>query len=133
MGSTISYLAFNEVGVTIACLAGAFTFIVLTWNAIKALKEWIASLREPTNERLAEGETVLKDHEERISTMEHCCVEVQNGLTMDREFQKSEIEMNKLMLRAIKQLLKHELDGNDVKGLGNMADEIDTYLVAHLL
>ena len=133
MGSTISYLAFNEVGVTIACLAGAFTFIVLTWNCIKAIKEWITSLREPTNERLAEGESILKNHEERIVTMEHCCVEVQNGLTMDRQFQESEIEMNKLMLRAIKQLLKHELDGNDFKVLGTMAAEIDTYLVAHLL
>ena len=133
MGSTISYLAFNEVGVTIACLAGAFTFIVLTWNCIKAIKEWVASLREPTNERLAEGESLLKNHEERISNMEHCCVEVQKGIATDRQFQESEIEMNQLMLRAIKQLLKHELDGNDVKGLGNMADEIDTYLVAHLL
>lgn len=133
MGSTISYLAFNEVGVTIACLAGAFTFIVLTWNCIKAIKEWITSFREPTNERLTEGEQVMQDHEKRISAMEHCCVEVQNGIASDRQFQESEIEMNKLMLRAIKQLLKHELDGNDVKGLGSMADEIDTYLVAHLL
>ena len=133
MGSTISYLTFNEVGVTIACLAGAFTFIVLAWNCIKAIKEWITSLREPTNARLAEGESILKDHETRITTMEHCCVEVQNGIASDRQFQESEIEMNQLMLRAIKQLLKHELDGNDVKGLSNMADEIDTYLVAHLL
>ena len=129
----MEYLAFNEVGVTIACLSGAFAFVVLTWNCIKAIKEWIASLREPTVERLNEGEEVLKNHEQRISAMEGCCTEVQAGIAADRKFQESEIEMNQLMLRAIKQLLKHELDGNDVKGLGTMADEIDTYLVAHLL
>ena len=127
----MEYLAFNEVGVTIACLAGAFTFVVLTWNAIKAIKEWIASLREPTNTRIREDEATLQDHEERITHLEECCSEVRGKLASDWEFQQDEIEMNRLMLKSIKQLLKHDIDGNDTEGLKAMEDEIDNYLVEH--
>lgn len=127
----MEYLAFNEVGVTIACLAGAFTFVVLTWNAIKAIKEWIASLREPTNNRIREDEAVLQDHEERITHLEECCSEVRGKLQSDWQFQQDEIEMNRLMLKSIKQLLKHDIDGNDTDGLKAMENEIDSYLLEH--
>lgn len=127
----MEYLTFNEVGVTIACLAGAFTFIVLTWNCIKAIKEWIASLREPTNERLSEGEETIKDHEKRITRLEECCDEVHGKLQSDWQFQQDEVEMNQLMLKSIKQLLKHSIDGDDTDGLKVMEDEIDDYLVKH--
>ena len=127
----MEYLAFNEVGITIACLAGAFTFVVLTWNCIKAIKEWIASLREPTNERISEGEAVLKDHEKRINNLEECCNEVRGKLQTDWEWQQDASEMNKLMLRSIKHLIQHAVDGNDTQKLEAMEQEIDDYLLTH--
>lgn len=125
------YIEFSEIGVTIACLTGAFGFIVLTWNVIKAIKEWIASLREPTDKRISKDEATLQDHEERITHLEECCSEVRGKLQSDWEFQQDEIEMNRLMLKSIKQLLKHDIDGNDTEGLKMMEDEIDNYLVEH--
>lgn len=127
----MEYIAFNEVGVTIACLAGAFTFVVLTWNAIKAIKEWIASLREPTNERIDGTEETLKDHEGRISHLEECCSEVRGKLQSDWEWQRASSEKDELMLRSIKHLLKHSVDGNDTSGLVKMENEIDDYLIKH--
>ena len=127
----MEYLAFNEVGVTIACLAGAFTFIVLTWNAIKAIKEWIISLREPTNNRIDHDEEMLNDHEQRISHLEECCNEVTGKLQSDFQWQQDANEMNRLMLRSVKHLIQHAVDGNDTKKLEAMEQEIDEYLLTH--
>ena len=128
----MEYLAFNEIGVTIAGLAGAFTFVVLTWNAIKAIKEWIASLREPTNERIDEDEAVLKDHEERITHLEECCDEVKGKLASDRKFQQEQAEVNKMVLKSLKSLLQHAVDGNDTKKLEQCEQEIDKFLLDHM-
>lgn len=127
----MEYLAFNEVGVTIACLAGAFTFIVLTWNAIKAIKEWIVSLREPTNNRIDHDEEMLNDHEQRISHLEECCNEVTNKLQSDFQWQQDANEMNRLMLRSVKHLIQHAVDGNNTQKLEAMEQEIDEYLLTH--
>ena len=128
----MEYIAFNEVGVTIACLAGAFTFVVLTWNAIKAIKEWIASLREPTNERIDEDEAMLKDHEERITHLEECCDEVKGKLASDHKFQQEQAEVNKIVLKSLKSLLQHAVDGNDTKKLEQREQEIDKFLLDHM-
>ena len=128
----MEYIAFNEVGVTIACLAGAFTFVVLTWNCIKAIKEWIAALREPTNERIDEGEKMLKDHEERISHLEECCSEVKGKLASDWKFQQEQTEVNKMVLKSLKSLLQHAVDGNDTKNLEQREQEIDKFLLDHM-
>ena len=131
MEPTVSYLTFNEVGVTIAVIAVAMTFIVLTWNAVKAIREWLASAKKPTDDRLQEDESRIEDHEQRITRLEGCCDEVRGKLQSDWEWQQSAAEKDELMLKSIKQLLKHSVDGNDTQGLVKMEAEIDDYLIKH--
>lgn len=124
MEEHLHYIAFDEVGITVAVIAAAFAFVVLTWNAVKAIIDWRNLAKKPTADR-------IEDHERRISHLEGCCSEVQGKLANDFQFQQDETEMNRLMLKSIKQLLKHSLDGNDTQGLKHMEDEIDTYLLDH--
>lgn len=124
MESNLHYLAFDEIGITVAVIAVALAFIVLVWNAVKAIHDWRSMARKPTDER-------IEDHERRIKSLEECCAEVRGKLQSDWEFQQDEVEMNRLMLKSIKQLIKHSLDGNDVDGLKNMEAEIDGYLLEH--
>ena len=122
METTVSYLTFDEVGITIAVIAVALAFIVLTWNAVKAIHDWRNMARKPTVDR-------IEDHERRIGHLEECCDEVRGKLQGDWEWQQASAEKDELMLRAIKQLLKHGVDGNDTKGLEAMEYEIDEYLI----
>lgn len=124
MEPTVSYLTFDEVGITIAVIAVALAFIVLTWNAVKAIHDWRLLAKKPTADR-------IEDHERRIARLEGCCEEVNNKLLNDFQFQQDEIEMNKLMLRSIKHLIQHSVDGNDTKKLVQMEQEIDDYLLSH--
>ncbi len=39
--------------------------------------------------------------------------------------------MNRLMLRSIKHLIQHSVDGNDTQKLKDMEQEIDDYLLTH--
>ena len=129
--STLQYLTFNEVGTAVAAIAVACAFIVLVRNAVHAMKEWAAALRKPSEDRIRENEAKLANHEERISHLEECCTEVRGKLQSDWEWQQSETEMNKLVLKSIRALLKHSVDGNDVDKLKAMDEEIGNYLVDH--
>ena len=120
----LHYLAFDEIGVTFAVLGIAMAFIVLVWNSVKAIHDWRTMTRKPTSDK-------IEDHERRILHLEECCDEVRGKLASDWEFRQDEIVMNRLMLKSIKQLLKHSIDGNDQDGLKAMENEIDTYLVDH--
>ena len=122
--ATVHYLAYDEVGITFAVVAIALAFVVLVWNAVKAIHDWRQLARRPTTDR-------LDDHERRISKLEECCEEVTGKLNADWEWQQDAAEMNKLLLKSIKQLLKHSIDGNDQDGLKQMEAEIDGYLVDH--
>lgn len=124
MPEGVHYIAFDEIGITFAVIAVALTFIVLTWNAVKAIKDWRNEMRKPTDDR-------IDDHEKRISHLEGCCEEVRGKLANDWEFQQSATEMNRLLLLSVKQLLKHSIDGNDTEGLAEMEEKIDLYLVEH--
>lgn len=124
MESNLHYLTFDEVGITIAVIATALAFVVLVWNAVKAIHDWRLLAKKPTVDR-------IEDHEKRITYLEGCCEEVHGKLNADWEFQQQEVEMNKLLLMSIKQLLKHSIDGNDTQGLKHMEDEIDSYLLDH--
>lgn len=73
----------------------------------------------------------IEDHEQRISRLEECCDEVKGKLASDWEFQQASAEKDELMLKSIKQLLKHSIDGDDTDGLQAMESEIDTYLIKH--
>lgn len=120
----VHYLTFDELGITIAVIGIAMAFIVLTWNAIKAIRDWRALAKKPTADR-------MDDHERRIVHLEECCSEVHRKLENDWVFQKDEAEINKLMLRSIKHLIQHEVDGNDTAALQQMEAEIDNWLFDH--
>lgn len=55
----LHYLAFDEIGITMAVLGIAMAFVVLTWNAVKAIHDWRTITRRPTVER-------IEDHERRF-------------------------------------------------------------------
>lgn len=120
----VSYLTFDEVGITVAVVAIACAFVTLAWNAVKAIHDWRQLAKRPTDER-------IEDHERRISHLEGCCEEVRGKLENDWEFQQAASETNRLLLKSVKQLLKHSIDGNDTQGLRDMENEIDDYLVEH--
>lgn len=124
METTVSYLTFDEVGITVAVIAVALAFIVLTWNAVKAIHDWRAMAKKPTADR-------IEDHEQRITHLEECCSEVRGKLQNDWEFQQDNIAVNQLMLKSIKRLLQHSIDGNDTAKLQEMEQEIDDYLLKH--
>lgn len=118
----MSYIGYDELGITAAVIAAALAFLVLSWNAVKAIKDWRELVRKPTAEKIA-------DHERRIVKLEDCCEEVHNKLQGDWEFRQNELEFNKIMLQSVKQLLAHGIDGSDTNGLRLMEKEIDDYLV----
>lgn len=124
METTLHYLAFDEIGITVAVIAVAMTFIVLTWNAVKAIHDWRSLAKKPAADKIA-------DHETRIKRLEECCDEVHGKLASDYKWQQSTDEINKLMLRSIKHLIQHAVDGNDTAKLEQMEQEIDDYLLKH--
>lgn len=124
METTLHYIQFSEIGVTFAVIVAAMTFVVLTWNAVKAILDWRAMAKKPTTDTIA-------NHEQRITALESCCEEVRGKLKADWDFQQDEMEMNQLMLKSIKRLLQHAVDGNDTKKLVEMEQEIDDYLLQH--
>lgn len=121
MESNLHYLTFDELGITVAVIATALAFVVLVWNAVKAIHDWRQLAKKPSEDRLA-------DHEQRISHLEECCNEVTGKLNADWKFQEEEKEFNIIVLEAVGQLMKHALDGNDKDGLKAADEKIDKYL-----
>ena len=132
MESNLTYLTFNEVGITFAAIAAACAFIVLVWNCIKAIKEWITSMRKPTDDHIGEVEAKVEDHETRIGHLEDCCTEVQDKLKNDFKFQEEQAEVNRMVLKSLKSLLQHAVDGNDTAKLEQREQEIDKFLLDHM-
>jgi len=120
----ISYISYDELGITVAVIGIALAFVVLVWNAIKAIRDWRAMSQKPTAE-------TLSDHGQRIHKLEEHVEDIDRKLDGDWEFRQREAEMNRLMLRAIRGLLAHGIDGNDVDGLRTLDKEIGDYLVDH--
>ena len=120
----MEYLTYDQLGITVAVIAGVLAFIVLVGNAVKTMNDWRQHASKPTDDKIA-------DHEQRISDLEECCSEVKGKLKADWDFQQDELEMNQLMLKSIKRLLQHAVDGNDTAKLQEMEQEIDEYLLAH--
>lgn len=120
----MSYIGYDELGITAAVIAAALAFLVLAWNAVKAIRDWRELAKKPTADKIA-------DHERRIVKLEDCCEDVHTKLQGDWAFRQSELEFNKLMLRSVKHLLSHEIDGNDKEELRRMEAEIDNYLFDH--
>lgn len=122
--SNLHYLTFDEVGITVAVIGIALAFVVLVWNAVKAIHDWRMMSRRPVAE-------TLSDHGQRIHHLEEHIEDIDRKLDGDWEFRQREVEMNRLMLRAIRGLLAHGIDGNDVDGLRSLDKEIGNYLVDH--
>lgn len=120
----MTYIPYESLGVTAAVIAAALAFVVLVWNAVRAIHDWRQLAGKPTADAIA-------DHERRISSLEECCSEVRGKLQSDWEWQRDASDMNKLMLRSIKHLIQHAVDGNDVSKLEAMEQEIDEYLLTH--
>ena len=118
----MTYIPYESLGITAAVMAAALAFLVLTWNAVKAIHDWRALAAKPTDDAIA-------DHELRIKRLEDCCTEVRGKLQSDWQWQQDAAEMNKLMLRSIKGLMQHAVDGNDVSKLEAMEQEIDNFLL----
>ena len=126
-------ITFDELLVVIGVIVGVFTFIVLTFNVSKALREWRHIRNEPIN-RLEEqvGQIqpqIVPNLGERLQHIEERLAVHDEKLNADWEFQRDEAEFNKLMLKSIKQLLQHEIDDNDKQGLIDMEKEIDEFLL----
>ena len=128
METTLHYIQFSEIGVTFVVIAAAMTFVVLTWNTVRAILDGRALAKKPTDDRMSEQDNRIADHEQRISNLESCCEEVHGKLKSDWDFQQDEKDFNLIMLEAVGQLMKHALDGNDTDGLREVDEKIDKYL-----
>ena len=120
----MEYLTYDQLGITVAVIAGVLAFIVLVGNAVKTMNDWRQHASKPTDDKIA-------DHEQRIAKLESCCEDVQGKLLNDFKFQQDNIAMNQLMLKSIKSLLQHAVDGNDTDTLRKREQEIDEYLLSH--
>ena len=95
-------------------LIAILSVIALVNNAIKAIKEMtkpITDLRrdiDKLNNRLDEVDEKL---EEDYRTLEH------------------EQELDRLLLKSVRQLLEHSIDGNNVQAMVDMNNEIDKFLI----
>lgn len=125
------YLAYDDVGRTVAVVILAISSVILVWNFVRAIHDWRAMARKPTSDRLEEQDSKIEDHERRITILEECCDDVHGKLDADRAWQQASAEKDELMLKSIKQLLKHSIDNDDVNGLKEMESEIDSYLIKH--
>ena len=132
METTLHYIQFSEIGVTFAVIVAAMTFVVLTWNAVKAILDWRALAKKPTVDRISEQDERIDDHEQRITHLEECCDEVKGKLASDYAFQEEQAEVNRMVLKSLKSLLQHAVDGNDTKKLEQREQEIDKFLLDHM-
>ena len=116
------FIPYDDIGITIAVIAIALAFIVLVWNAVKAIHDWKAMAKKPTSDR-------IENHETRITNIESWIEKADVKLNDDYAFRQDEILFNQLVLKSIKQLLNHEIDGNNKAGLVTMEKEIDNFLM----
>ena len=88
-------------------LIGACTFIVLLGNVVKTVKEWAKPAVDVAG-RLDAHDTMLSRDKARLDDLE---------------------EANRLMLRAISQLIEHEVTGNHNEQLKAVKDDINHFLI----
>lgn len=88
-------------------IAGICAAIVLAGNVVRTLRGAAAP---------------AKDYISRLEALER-------KVDGDWAFRQEQEEFNKLMLKSMRQLIKHELDDNDKEGLVKLENEIDEFLV----
>ena len=88
-------------------LIGVCTFIVLLGNVVKTVREWTRPAVD-LGERLDAHDTMLSRDKQRLDELE---------------------ESNRLLLRAISQLIEHEVTGNHDAELRAVKDDINRFLI----
>lgn len=99
--------SFTEIETFVLVLGALLGFIVLIYNAVKAIK----ALTQPMKEISGRLDRVEEKLENDWSALQH------------------QGELYKLLLKGVRQLIIHEIDGNDVKNLENLKERIDEYLI----
>ncbi len=124
---------FDDVTTFILMLIGLMTFIVLTFNVSQAIRTWRNQGKQPLQkleEEIHELQPqIVPNLEDRLASIDRRLSRAEEKLDGDWEFRASTIEFNKLMLRTMKELIKHEVSGNDVSELRALEKEIDNFLV----
>lgn len=88
-------------------LIGVCTFIVLLGNVVKTVREWTRPAVD-FGERLNAHDAMLSRDKQRLDELE---------------------ESNRLLLRAISQLIEHEVTGNHDAELRAVKDDINRFLI----
>lgn len=88
-------------------LIGLCTFVVLLGNVVRTVREWTRPATD-VGARLDAHDELLDKDNRRLGELE---------------------ESNRLLLRAISQLIEHELTGNHNDQLKSVKDDINKYLI----
>lgn len=88
-------------------LIGVCTFVVLLGNVVRTVKEWTKPAMDVAGRLDAHDDLLAKDNR-RLGELE---------------------ESNRLVLRAISQLIEHEVTGNHEAELKAVKDDINRYLI----
>lgn len=110
----LEFLQYEAVATTVIVLMALCTLIILIGNAANVIKQ----IFQPKNVI----ESRLNNVEQRLDHVDAC-------LKNDKVNIEGIICDGKLMLRAVCQLITHEIDGNHVGKLCEIRDEIEEYLI----
>lgn len=97
---------------------GACGAITITAGALAVIYKWINRARTPNrlqNERLDKHEEWLKKHDAMLDNDNKRLRQLEDG--------------NKIIQRALLELLKHGIDGNDIDGMRKVRDDLQQYLI----
>ena len=102
----------------ITIFLGACGFVITVGGAVALIAKAVTSLRTPNklqNERLDKHEEWLKKHDVMLDN--------------DNKRLKLLEDGNRITQRALLELLKHGIDGNDVDGMRRVRDDLQQYLI----
>ena len=95
-------------------LAAILGFIVLIGNTIKTIREW----RKPTQDAQDEADQWRTEMDESMKDNTDRLTKVEDG--------------NKVIMKALMAIMKHEINGNSVDKLQTALDELSDYLINNL-
>lgn len=103
----MDFFGYDELATSAVVLVAALAAITVIWNAVKALRE----MRQPVRDMQAQ----IEEHQRKL----------------DDDFKRMEDlkHSNELQIKALMQLINHELDGNHVDKLEEVRDELQGYLI----
>lgn len=110
------FFEYMDVATFVVILCSILAVIVLINNAVKALRE------------MAKPVTDLRDE---INKINERLDEVDKKLIRDYGVMEHQHELDRLLLRSVRQLVIHEIDNNDIESMHALQTEIDDYLITH--